>query len=119
MVSIDSNPRLCAILLHRQAGSEGEPAVLLHDFPVTSYAWRKIIPALIEQFTVTAPDLRGCGDPDQPESSYDRRTVAEGVHQVVQKLGFKSINLVSHDVGMMVGLCLRLHLSRREYADNA
>ncbi len=47
-------------LYYRRAGSGGEPVVLLHGFPETSYAWRKVIPALAEQFTVIAPGaLRG------------------------------------------------------------
>lgn len=35
---------------------------------------------------VIAPDLRGCGASDRPETGYDRRTVAEDVHQLVQQL---------------------------------
>ena len=89
-------------MYYRMAGS-GEPVVLLHGFPETSNAWRKIIPALAEHYTVVAPDLRGCGDSDRPDTGYDKRTVAEDVHQLVHQLGLGSINLVSHDVGMMVG----------------
>jgi len=84
------------------AGS-GEPLVLLHGFPETSYAWRKVIPALAQRYTVVAPDLRGFGASDRPSSGYDKRTVAEDVRQLVGQLGLGPINLVSHDVGMMVG----------------
>ena len=84
-----------------QAGS-GPPLVLLHGFPETSYAWRKVIPALSERFTVVAPDLRGCGDSDRPQGGYDKRTVASDVHELVHQLGFDRIRLVGHDVGMMV-----------------
>lgn len=89
-------------LYYRKAGS-GDPVVLLHGFPETSYAWRKVIPALAERYTVIAPDLRGCGASDRPETGYDKRTVAEDVRQLVQQLGLGPVNLVSHDVGMMVG----------------
>ncbi len=89
-------------IYYRMAGS-GEPVVLLHGFPETSNAWRKVMPALAEHYTVLAPDLRGFGDSDRPDSGYDKRTVAEDVHQLVHQLGFGPINLVSHDVGMMVG----------------
>lgn len=47
-----------------EAGS-GEPLVLLHGFPETSYAWRKVIPRLSTHFRVIAPDMRGCGDSDR------------------------------------------------------
>ncbi len=89
-------------IYYRMAGS-GEPVVLLHGFPETSNAWRKVMPALAEHYTVLAPDLRGFGDSDRPDEGYDKRTVAEDVHQLVHQLGLGPINLVSHDVGMMVG----------------
>ena len=69
---------------------------------MTSYYWRKIIPDLAERFTVVAPDLRGCGDSDRPTSGYDKCTVAEDIHHLVQHLKLGPINLISHDVGMMV-----------------
>ena len=90
------------IRLHYTAAGSGKPLVLLHGFPMTSFYWRKIIPSLAERFTVIAPDLRGCGDSDRPSGGYDKRTVAEDVHGLVQHLGLGPINLVSHDVGMMV-----------------
>ncbi len=89
-------------LYYRQAGS-GSPVVLLHGFPETSYAWRKVMPALAERYTVIAPDLRGCGASDRPETGYDKRTVAADIRELVRQLGVGPIDLVSHDVGMMVG----------------
>ena len=88
---------------HYLLAGSGEPVVLLHGFPETSYAWRKIIPALSEHYTVLAPDLRGCGDTDRPSGGYDKRTVAADVHRLIKHLRLGAINLVSHDVGMMVG----------------
>ncbi len=90
------------IKIHFTMAGNGEPVVLLHGFPMTSYYWRKIIPDLAERFTIVAPDLRGCGDSDRPTSGYDKCTVAEDIHQLVQHLKLGPINLVSHDVGMMV-----------------
>ena len=69
--------------------------MLLHGFPMTSYCWRKIISRLAERFTVIAPDLRGCGDSDRPTSGYDKRTVAEDIHQLVQSLDLGLVNVVS------------------------
>ena len=43
--------------LHYLMAGAGEPVVLLHGFPETSYAWRKIIPALSQKYQVIAPDL--------------------------------------------------------------
>ena len=60
------------------------------------------MPALAERYTVIAPDLRGCGDSDRPSGGYDKQTVAENIYQLVRQLELGSINLVGHDVGMMV-----------------
>ncbi len=89
-------------MYYRMAGS-GEPVVLLHGFPETSNAWRKVMPALAEHYTVIVPDLRGSVASDRPDTGYDKRTVAEDIHQLVHLLGLGPINLVSHDAGMMVG----------------
>ncbi len=91
------------IRMHYRMAGSGEPVVLLHGFPETSNAWRKVMPELAAHYTVLAPDLRGFGDSDRPETGYDKRTVAEDVHELVHHLGLGPINLVSHDVGMMVG----------------
>lgn len=90
------------IRLYYQMAGSGEPIVLLHGFPETFHAWRKIIPALSAHFTVIAPDLRGCGNSDRPDGGYDKRTIAEDVHHLVRHLELGPINLVGHDVGMMV-----------------
>ena len=87
---------------YRMAGS-GEPVVLLHGFPETSYAWRNVMPVLAQHFQVVAPDLRGFGESDRPDDGYDKQTVAQDIYELVRHLGLGAINLVSHDVGMMVG----------------
>jgi pimeloyl-ACP methyl ester carboxylesterase len=89
-------------MYYRRAGS-GQPVVLLHGFPETSNARRKIMPALAEHYTVIAPDLRGFGDSDRPDTGYDKHTIAEDLYQLVHQLGLGPLYLVNHDVGMMVG----------------
>jgi pimeloyl-ACP methyl ester carboxylesterase len=92
------------IELHYVIGGEGEgepiPIVLLHGWPQTWYEWRHIIPQLIaNNYTVIAPDMRGLGDSEKPQTGYDKKTVAEDIYQLVKKLGFSKIYLVAHDWG--------------------
>ena len=89
-------------LFYRRVG-EGSPVLLLHGFPETSYAWRKVMPVLAERHTVIAPDLRGCGASDRPQIGYDKCTVAADLHELMRQLDLGPVNLVGHDVGMMVG----------------
>jgi pimeloyl-ACP methyl ester carboxylesterase len=90
------------IQMHYVIGGHGDPVVLLHGWPETWYAWHKVMPALAKNYTVVAPDLRGLGDSSKPPTGYDGKTVAEDIHQLVGKLGFKTIFLVGHDWGTQV-----------------
>lgn len=94
--------RVNGVRLHYLAAGDGPPIVLLHGWPQTSYAWRKVIPALAERFLVVAPDLRGMGHSDKPASGYDMRTVATDIYELVQTLGLERPYLVGHDWGGLV-----------------
>jgi pimeloyl-ACP methyl ester carboxylesterase len=87
------------IQLHYVVGGEGDPVVLLHGYPQSWYEWRQIMPALAENYTVIAPDVRGFGDSSKPITGYDGNTTAEDIYQLVSQLGFDNIFLVAHDVG--------------------
>jgi pimeloyl-ACP methyl ester carboxylesterase len=90
------------IQMHYVMGGKGDPIVLLHGWPQTWYKWRHVMPALAKNYTVIAPDLRGLGDSSKPLTGYDGKTMAEDIHQIVTKLGFKTIFLVGHDIGTQV-----------------
>jgi pimeloyl-ACP methyl ester carboxylesterase len=85
--------------MHYVRAGAGDPVVLLHGWPQTWYAWRKVIPLLAADFDVIVPDLRGCGDTSKPSGGYDKKSVAHDVHRLVEALGHSSVNVVGHDVG--------------------
>ena len=87
---------------HYVIGGRGPAVVLLHGFPETWYAWRGVMPALAEEHTVIAPDLRGVGESSIEESGYDKETMAEDVYQLVREAGFEEVSVVGHDLGAMV-----------------
>ncbi|QHT66955.1 alpha/beta hydrolase [Rhodocytophaga rosea] len=88
--------------IHYVIGGQGEPLVLVHGFGQNWYMWNRLLPELSKHFTVIAPDLRGVGESDKPQSGYDKKTMATDIHELVKKLGYKSINLAGHDIGLMV-----------------
>ena len=90
------------IQLHYVMGGKGDPVVLLHGWPETWYSWHRVMPDLAKNYTVIVPDLRGLGDSSKPPTGYDGKTVAEDIHQLVGKLGFKTIFLVGHDIGTFI-----------------
>lgn len=90
------------VRLHYVIGGRGDPVVLLHGFPETWYTWREVMPALAEEHTVIAVDLRGVGGSSIEESGYDKETMAEDVYRLVRKLGFEEVSVVGHDLGAWV-----------------
>lgn len=92
------------VRMHYVTGGSGDPLVLLHGWPQTWYAWRGIVPALAQKYTVYALDLPGLGDSEGAPPSYDKATLARFVHRLLaDQLGLRSIRLVAHDLGAGVG----------------
>jgi len=91
------------VRLHYVIAGSGDPVLLLHGWPETWYAWRKVIPVLAGRFTVVAPDMRGYGDSERPVGGYDKVTVATDLHELMRSLGFGRVHLVAQDMGGPVG----------------
>jgi pimeloyl-ACP methyl ester carboxylesterase len=92
------------VKMHYVISGTGEPLVLLHGWPQSWYAWRGIMPALAEKYTVYALDLPGLGDSVGAPSGYDKATLARYVHGLLaDNLGLRKINLVGHEMGAGVG----------------
>ncbi len=85
-----------------KAGTGKRALVFLHGFGETSHMWKPMFDEFGKDFTVIAPDLRGIGESSQPVSGYDKKTMAADVHELVKSLGYKKIDLVGHDIGLMV-----------------
>ena len=56
--------------MHYLAAGQGDPILLLHGIPTSSYVWRNIIPYLAPLGRCIAPDLIGFGYSDKPEIDY-------------------------------------------------
>lgn len=85
-----------------KAGTGTNALVFLHGFGETSHMWTTMFKEFGKDFTVIAPDLRGIGESSKPASGYDKKTAAVDVHELVKSLGYKKIDLVGHDIGLMV-----------------
>ncbi len=94
------------IKLHVVVGGNGPPVVLLHGFPQTWFAWRKVLPLLASSHTVVVPDLRGAGHSDCPQGGYDKATMAADIHEMMHVLGFERYAVCGHDIGAMVALAV-------------
>ncbi len=84
---------------------KGNPVVLLHGWPTSSYLWRNIIPFLAKTRRVIAPDLIGYGRSDKPLDfiySIDNQSKIFG--EFLDRLGIKKTALAVHDFGGPIGL---------------
>ncbi|MEW2353596.1 alpha/beta hydrolase [Spirillospora sp. NPDC029432] len=88
--------------LHVAEQGSGIPVVMCHGFPGLWYSWRHQFPALAAAgYRAIAPDMRGYGRSDRPESAreYGReRTVADLVG-VLDALGIEEAVFAGHDFG--------------------
>ena len=56
--------------MHYVEEGEGDPILLLHGNPSSSYLWRNVIPLLRPAGRVIAVDLIGMGKSDKPDIAY-------------------------------------------------
>ena len=88
---------------------EGDPIVLLHGNPTSSYLWRNVIPGLMGSGRVIVPDLIGQGDSEKlPEAEaaqgYTFELAYNHVEGLLVELGATSnVTLVIHDWGSAIG----------------
>ena len=85
-----------------KAGTGKNPLVLIHGFGDNAHMWIPLFKDFGKEYTVIAPDLRGLGESSRPATGYDKKTAAVDIHELVKSLGFKDIDLVGHDIGLMV-----------------
>jgi haloalkane dehalogenase len=113
MVSADSRyeKKRIEVLGHTMAYvdvGEGDPIVLLHGNPTSSYLWRNVIPHLQELGHCIAPDLIGMGDSDKlPSSGPSSYTFVEHRRYVDALLAalrvYERVTFVIHDWGSALG----------------
>jgi pimeloyl-ACP methyl ester carboxylesterase len=86
-----------------RVGGKGPPVLLLHGFGDTGDMWVPLADALVKDHAVIVPDLRGMGLSSHPEDGYEKVAQARDLATILDQLGFREIDLVTHDIGNMVG----------------
>jgi pimeloyl-ACP methyl ester carboxylesterase len=86
--------RIC----YRTAG-EGPVIVLIHGITGTSETWREVLPMLVEDYTVVAPDLLGHGESAKPRGDYSLGAFAAGIRDLLVALGHQRATVVGHSLG--------------------
>ena len=99
--------------LFARSGGEGPPLLLLHGYAQSNVMWHKVAPLLAQKFKLIIPDLPGYGWSEAPRSGkghspYDKRSMARGMIELMEKLGYARFYLAGHDRGGRVSYRLAL-----------
>ena len=87
----------------------GDPIVLIHGNPTSSFLWRNIVPELLNSGRVIVPDLIGQGDSEKLQVSdgadrYSLEVAYKYVDGLLQNIGAdNNVTLVIHDWGSGIG----------------
>lgn len=99
--------------LHVRVGGKGPAIVMLHGFADTGDMWAPAAIALMKDHTVIVPDLRGMGLSAHPDDGYTKKNQAVDIAGVMDALKIDKAELVTHDIGNMVGYALAAQYPKR------
>ena len=99
--------------LYVRVGGKGPAVVLLHGFGDTGDMWAPVAAKLVKDHTVIVPDLRGMGLSDHPDTGYTKANEARDIAGVMDALKIEKADLVTHDIGNMVGYALAAQFPAR------
>ena len=94
--------------IHVRVGGHGPAVVLLHGYGETGDMWSPLAADLVRDHTVIVPDLRGLGLSSKPAGGFDKKTQGEDVAGVLDRLNVKQADVVTHDIGNMVGFAFAM-----------
>jgi pimeloyl-ACP methyl ester carboxylesterase len=92
--------------LYVRVGGQGPAVVLLHGFGDTGDMWAPLAAVLVKDHTVIVPDLRGMGLSAHPDTGYTKKNQGVDIAGVMDALKVQKADLVTHDIGNMVGYTL-------------
>ena len=98
----EKSAKVNGVRINYKIAGKGPVVVLLHGYTQTSHMWMPLMPLLAKSHTVIAPDLRGIGGSERAKDGYDKKTMAKDVRELVRQLGDGKVQLVGHDIGLMV-----------------
>jgi pimeloyl-ACP methyl ester carboxylesterase len=108
---VDAN----GLRLHYTECGSGEPVLLLHGWPTSSFLWRNVMPPIAAAGArAIALDLPGFGDSDKPlDVRYGFRFFNKVLDGFLDALSISAVSLVVHDLSGPVGLYWAAHNKAR------
>ena len=91
---------------------DGPLVLMLHGFPESWYSWRhQFEPLAAAGYKAVAPDMRGYGKSDKPESidAYNQVEVVNDIIGLIPALGYETAVVIGHDWGAPTAWSCALH----------
>jgi pimeloyl-ACP methyl ester carboxylesterase len=88
---------------HYVEAGQGEPVVFLHGIPDSWFQWHHQMAALSKTHRCIAVDLKGYGQSEKEAGDYTHAGAAEQMFTMLDQIGLKTFNLVTHDRGTVQG----------------
>jgi pimeloyl-ACP methyl ester carboxylesterase len=107
------NIKLDGATIYTRSGGAGPAVLMLHGFGDTGDMWAPVAAELYQHRTVVVPDLRGMGLSSHPENGYEKKAQARDMARILDKLKVEAADLVTHDIGNMVGYALAAQFTKR------
>lgn len=97
-------------IFFRECGPADAPVLLLpHGYPASSYAYRRLMPALGDHWRTIAPDLPGFGYSDTPDDfSYTFDGYSHFLRRFTEVAGLDRYMIYLHDYGSQFGFRLAM-----------
>jgi haloacetate dehalogenase len=98
---------------------DADTLLLLHGYPQMHVLWHRVAPLLAGRFRLVIPDLRGYGDSDKPPAApgdhavYCKRTTANDVVALMDRMGIERWHVAGHDRGARVAHRMALDHAQR------
>lgn len=86
-----------------RVSEDGPPLLALHGFPTSSFDYRHVLDRLSERRRVVTLDFLGFGLSDKPDQPYLLTEQADIVDALLDHLGLREIDLLTHDMGDTIG----------------
>jgi pimeloyl-ACP methyl ester carboxylesterase len=99
--------------IHVRVGGQGPAVLLIHGFGDTGDMWAPLAAELAKNHMVIVPDLRGMGLSAHPDTGYTKKNQAFDMAGILDALRVDKVQLVTHDIGNMVGYAFAVQFQSR------
>ncbi|WP_238652864.1 alpha/beta fold hydrolase [Paenibacillus piscarius] len=80
--------------------------LLLHFSGGNLHMWDGVLPQLEQNYSIIAPDIRGHGRSDKPETGYHIDEMAEDIYQLLESMQVDKCHIIGSSMGAQVAVSL-------------